>query len=335
MADEIETAAELIKVAELRQVVIHELIGNRNATADLRALDSRPEELHAPDTPDDEAAVNLCTRLEDEQLGVRCRIETCNAYGSFVVEGEAIFFLPTPVSRGKPEIVQEFTEQVGALAVYPYVRSAIASLAAQMSIPASPLPLLHAGDLTLTVEDEPIVEEKPSEFLMHGIATRTSDNGEEEIAEFFVDEESGLVSRFGGEGQTPELDELLDALAALPPPQEVTVAWMVREYGESAVRQSVEALRSTDGDAATDAALAEIDDAVAQIAMEDAFKVLSQAVDLLGASIETSRNAVNSDGDTGPDGSDDSTPLLVAAEHVRACWEQVQATTTFGEDREP
>lgn len=88
-----------------------------------------PEELHAPDSPDDYAAVSFCTRLEGDELGVRCRIETCNAYGHFVVDGEAIFFLPAPVSRDKPEIVHEFTEQVGGLVVFPYVRSAVASLA--------------------------------------------------------------------------------------------------------------------------------------------------------------------------------------------------------------
>lgn len=332
MADEIETTAQLIEVAELRRVVIHELTGNRDTSAVVLAPGLPPEELHAPDSPDDDAAVSFCTRLEDDQLGVRCRIETCNAHGCFVVDGEAIFFLPAPVSRDKPETIQEFTEQVGALAVFPYVRSAVASLAAQMSIPTSPLPLLHAGDLTLTQGDEPVAAHEPSQPLMHGTMTRTTDDGQEEIAEFFVDEETGAITRFGGEGQTPDLDELLNAIAELPPPEEVTAAWMVRQHGEAAVRQSIEALRSVEGDAATDAALAEIDEAVAHIAAEDAFVRLNEAVDLLSVSIEASRKTVDDSDNAGPDGNDPPMTLLEAAEYVCNSWDRVRAATTSTEN---
>lgn len=326
MGDEIETTAQLIEVAELRQVVIHDLAASRDATAGLYASDLPPDELHAPDYPDDDAPVSFRTRLEDGELGVRCRIETCNAYGHFVVDGEAVFFLPAPVSREKPEIIQEFTEQVGALAVFPYVRSAVASLAAQMSIPASPLPLLRAGDLTLTQDEAPTAEQEPSELFMRGTVTRTTDDAQEEIAEFFIDEETGSVTRLGGEGQTPYADELFNAWTALPSPDEITTEWAVRQYGEAAVRQSIETLRSAEGDAATDATLAEIDAAVAQIAAEDAFVALNKAVDILTASIDTSRKAVG----TRPDGSEAYMTLLEAAEHVRDSWERVQATTETG-----
>lgn len=332
MADEIETTAQLIEVAELRQVVIHELTGNRDTSAGIPAPGLPPEELHAPESPDDDAAVSFCTRLEGDELGVRCRIETCNAYGYFVVDGEAIFFLPAPVSRNKPEIVQEFTEQVGALAVFPYVRSAVASLAAQMSVPASPLPLLHAGDVTLTQDDELVTEQEPPELFMHGTVTRTTDDGQEELAEFCVDSETGAVTRFGGEGQTPDLDEFLNAIAELPPPEEITAAWMVRQHGEAAIRQSIEALRAADGDAATDAALAEIDEAVAHIAAEDAFTALNEAVDILSVSIETSRKTVADSDDTGRDGSEAPITLLEAAEYVRDSWERVRVATTSVEN---
>lgn len=56
--------------------------------------------------------MSLSTRLEDCRLGVHCRIETCNSYGSFVADAEAIFDLPAPVSSCHPDIVSEFTEQV-------------------------------------------------------------------------------------------------------------------------------------------------------------------------------------------------------------------------------
>ena len=48
MADEIETTAQLIDLAELRQVVVHELVANRDTKSDLHAPGLPPEELHAP-----------------------------------------------------------------------------------------------------------------------------------------------------------------------------------------------------------------------------------------------------------------------------------------------
>ncbi len=322
MADEIETTEELIDLAVLRQVVIHELAANRGTPPGALGMDLQPEELHAPGSPDDDVAMSLSTRLEDCRLGVQCRIETCNSYGSFVVNGEAIFDLPAPVSSGNPDIIDEFTEQVGVTAVFPYLRAAVALLAAQMSVPASPLPLLRAGAMMLTRDDEPVVEDEPSEFFMRGtMTTTTDDGGQEEVAEFFVDPETGIISRFGGEGQTPELDELLNALAEAPPPDEMTWEWMIRRSGDSAVRQSIEALREANGDAATDLALAEIDEAVAHIEAEDAFLALNTAVENLDVVILAVRSTAI-DRESIPD-ADVSMELLEAAERVRDGWERV------------
>lgn len=51
MADEIETTEELIDLAVLRQVVIHELAANRGTPPDALGMDLQPEELHAPGSP--------------------------------------------------------------------------------------------------------------------------------------------------------------------------------------------------------------------------------------------------------------------------------------------
>lgn len=327
MADEIETTAQLIDLAVLRQVVVHELVANRSTAADAHEVDLPPEELHAPGSPDDDVAMSLRTRLEDHCLGVRCRIETCNAYGSFVVDGEAIFDLPAPVSSRQSNIVDEFTEQVGVTAVFPYLRAAVASLAAQLSVPASPLPLLRSGAVTLTHDDEPVVEDEPSELFMHGTVTRaTDDGGQEDIAEFFLDPHTGTISRIGGEGLTPDLDELLNAWAEPPPPDEISWEWMVRRSGEAAVRESIEALCEADGDAATDLALAEIDEAVAHIEAEDAFLALNTAVEDLDVAIAAARNTGNDRENVGDTGV--STKLLEAAERVRDGWERATNATS-------
>lgn len=98
MADEIETTAQLIDLAHLRDVVIYELTATRLTAPDQYGVDLPSEELHAPDSPDDDIAMSLRACLEKRCLGVRRRIQTCNAYGDFVVDAEAIFDLPAPVS---------------------------------------------------------------------------------------------------------------------------------------------------------------------------------------------------------------------------------------------
>ena len=330
MAEEIETTAQLVELAVLREVVIHELVANRKTSPDAHGVDSPPEELHAPDSPDDDAAMSLCTTLQDGRLGVRCRIETSNAYGTFVVDGEALFDLPLPVSSRHPNIVQEFTEKVGALVVFPYLRAAVASLAAQLSVPASPLPILRADEVSLMHDDEADVEDEPSEFFMRGTMTRTTDDGgQEEIAEFFLDPQTGTITRFGGEGQTPEFDELLNAWAELPHPDQLSWEWMVRRDGEAAVRESIEALRKVEGDAAAELALAEIDQAVAHIEAEDAFLALNSAIENLDLAIGVARST-DTDAETvaGARGADVPAALLDAAEDVRDGWKRVMNATS-------
>ncbi|MGV0714656.1 hypothetical protein ABQE93_04535 [Mycolicibacterium sp. XJ662] len=325
MPDEIETAEQLIALAVLGDIVIHELSAIRTRTLDPYGIDLPPDELHAPESADDDATLSFATRLDGTQLGVRSRVETSNAYGTFVVDGEALFDLPVPVSAGHTGIVHEFTEQIGAPVVFPYIRTAVAALAAQLAVPASPLPVLRAGDVTLTHDAEIITEDEPSKFFMHGTVTRTTDDGgQEHVAEFFVDEQTGMLTRIGGEGQTPDADEFLNLIAELPPPEEVTAEWIVRNHGDAGIRQSLEALRHTNGDAATDQMLAEVDRAVAHIEAEEAFQSLQNAIENLHAviaSVESTDTAVEVVEDQA--GAHVSASLLDAAKHVRDGWLRV------------
>ena len=158
MADEIETLDELVERAELHEVVIRELVANRLNGQDPDAVGAPAEELHAPGSPDDFGALDFSTRLAEDQLVVRCRIQTRNAYGSFQADAEVLFELPGPISVGNLDIVSPFVEKIGAPAVFPYLRTAVASLAAQLSVPAAPLPLLRPGDVALGIE-EPAAQE--------------------------------------------------------------------------------------------------------------------------------------------------------------------------------
>lgn len=418
MEDEIGSAAELFDVAELREVVMHHLGATREAGPDAEALGLPPEALYAPGSPEEPVAMELRTRVGGLELRVRIAVQTRNAYAAFWVDAEAVFGLPAPIVTGRQDIVQEFTAQVGGPSVFPYVRAAVASLAAQLSVPASPLPLLHVvdmelatadlsalpdtneedryvhgtfseqsvieldsevtlsrverstafiidtqtqqlvqvGDDTLDVgqvdviaemleidpsvfwphlrvegeSDDPILGEEPSRptvpdgVLMTGTMTKTADDGSIEVlGEFFVDAETGALVRFGGEGLSPEADELLDSWAELASggpwvelahADELTWQSAIRDHGVESARQFVEDIRSMEGDPVAGAALAMMETALASIALEDAAAALDNAMNRMALEISLALDVDDDERDL-PRG------LFVAAQSVIAEWE--------------
>lgn len=412
MEDEIGSAAELFEVAELREVVTHQLVANRETAPDAVALELPPDALHAPGSSDEPMTMELRTRVGGLELRVRIAVETRNAYATFTVDTEAIFALPVPIATGRQDIVQEFVEQVGVRAVFPYIRAAVATLAAQLSVPASPLPLLQivdmepetvevpqrpdsddedryvhgtfseqslieldgvgtlsrverstafiidtqtqqlvqVGDDTLDVGQVDVIAEMlqidpavfwphlreggdsgsespqpavPEGVLMTGTMTRTAEDGSVEVlGEFFVDAETGSLVRIGGEGLTPEADELLDSWAELASggtwvelayADELTWQSVIREHGVESARQSLEDIRSMEGDVVADSALANFESALASIAIEDAAVALDNAVSLMAVEITATKEAID---DSGSDN-----VLLAAAEYVIEKWD--------------
>lgn len=85
--------------------------------------------------------------------------------------------------------------------------------------------------------------------------------------------------------------------------------------GPAAVRQSTETLRAAEGDDATDAALAEIDEAVAHIEAEDASTALKDATNDLSVEIVAAGGTVDNRDDTA-----DSVAVLDTAEPVCDSW---------------
>jgi hypothetical protein len=172
-------------------------------------------------------------------------------------------------------------------------------------------------------DDGATVEEEPSEPFMHGTWTRTTEDGEEQSAEFFLDEETGVLTRIGGEELAPDDDafELLNMIANLPPPAEITAEWMLREHGEEKLRTLIESQREMHGDETTDQMLAETDAAVVSIEIEDARGQMEPAFEALDAAITSARN-IDTDPPTvgGAGETDVVTALLDAAEHARECW---------------
>lgn len=293
MADEIERLEELIERAELRDVVVHQVTADRQSGPDPEAVGIAAAQLHAPGCPDDFGALTFSTRLADDELAVRCRIETRNAFGRFEVDAEAVFDLPAPISIRHVNVVGAFVEQVGAPAVFPYIRVAVASLAAQLSVAASPLPLLRPGDVALGIEESSSAK-VPDGVAMQGTVEVTNDDGTvTHLLEFFYDAETGELVRFGDDaGVPPEVQQLLDSWAEIGPLQEMTWEWVVRNHGEDAAREMVDQVRDTEGDAAGDAAEAEVDRVLSEIEFESSATRLGAALEALHTAIGSSKQAV-------------------------------------------
>jgi hypothetical protein len=311
MSDVINNLDQLVQLASLREVVVHELIARRELSPDT-SVDLSPEELHAPNSADDDAAISVSPRLEPDELGVRCRFESVNAFGDFTIDAEVIYNLPSPIAAHRTGIVRDFAERAAMPALFPYIRAALNSLASQMGIPVSALPFALPVDFSLSTDEDPPAEQFTPPPI-HARFTTSSEDGTELQGEFIIDPATGSLTRFGAEGQTPGLDEILDGIANLPSPQEMSLPeWIVRNVGEEMARFVAEKFREWDSDAAADQAHAEIDEIVDRLATEKSLTAFEDALDLLTAAAE-------SDGPPDKVGA-----VATAAERVRESWTQLR-----------
>lgn len=317
MDDEIESVAELIERAQLHEVVILRVAADRRGSRSMRT-DSLPEELHAPDSVEESAAVNLATRLSATTLVVTLEAHACNAYADFQVDAQAVFVLPAPVALGKEAIVHDFTEKIGAITVFPYIRAAVASLAGQLSVPASPLPLLHSGGMELHSEGEPSGPPVPDGVLAQGTYSRIAEDGTtEQLGDFFIDAETGNLLRFGAEGEHADIEEMLKILAEeaaggpwvpIAAADDEALQQLIRDRGLQEVRSVAESMRGDEGDEAADAMLARIETADWNIRLEEAVLALNAAMNDLDKAVSV----------TAADG--DDAVLRDAAADVFARW---------------
>lgn len=339
MGDEIETLDELVERAELREVVIHEVGAERETGPDPEAIDLPPEQLHAPGSPDEFATLDLTTRLSEDQLGVRCQVRTRNACGSFRVDAEVLFDLPAPVAdRSYDPIVGQFVELIGFQAVFPYIRAAVAALAAQLAVAASSMPFLRPGDVALSFVEPAAEQEVPDGLLAMGSVQVTNDDGSvTQVAEFFVDAATGELVRLGE--VDPDANELLDYMAKLAPafagPNAAEGAdgvdwdWVIRQRGEQAARELAEELRSIRGDAAADDGAAEIDRIMNGLDVETSAANLGKALEALRAAIASTRKVVDlPETADGHDEREALTTLLAAAQTVIGEFDEFRTTAT-------
>ncbi|MGH3439747.1 MAG: hypothetical protein ACRDRN_25255 [Sciscionella sp.] len=181
MAEQITDLDALVDLTEIRDVVYHMVSADRagsdwpespdepdesvDADEDFHSSPAEPDNDVESDAP--EPGMTVMIRWDDEELGIRCKTffagGSVGAAAVYGVDVEAMFSLARPVSI-PPQIMQEFIERVGLMALWPYVRSAVASGAAQLSLPAPPLRLLRPKDIIVPIHEiaEPAPEEKDS-----------------------------------------------------------------------------------------------------------------------------------------------------------------------------
>ncbi|MGW4364493.1 SecB-like chaperone SecBL [Nocardia takedensis] len=96
--------------------------------------------------------MRVLTRCGDSTIEVRLDAALTDAHGEYEISCSAIFRLTTD-RPASDDLVREFAEKVGVLAVYPYVREGISQLARQLGQPRPTLPLLRAGQVDLLHEE--------------------------------------------------------------------------------------------------------------------------------------------------------------------------------------
>jgi len=197
------------------------------------------------------------------------------------------------------------------------------------SVPAAPLPLLRPGDVALGIE-EPAAPQVPDGVAMQGTVEITGEDGTtKQVLEFFYDADTGEIVRLGDDDVSPEVHALLDSWAEIGPLQEMTAEWLVRNHGEEYAREVAEKIRATEGEAAGEAAMAEIDEAVQTLAMEAAATNLGEALEALHTTIAATKERVDSPvSEKGIDERDALTALLTAAERVMYELDEFRTTAT-------
>lgn len=135
-------AAELLRYTELTEVRTYELRGRRVAAGE--ASESTPD---------------IAVKVSETALETRMRLEVTTESAVLFSDMSVVYSLSEPLELAQ-DVVREFVERVGIMAVFPFVREAVFATAARLTVTPPVLGLLRAGTLTTG----PMVEAQPSDF---------------------------------------------------------------------------------------------------------------------------------------------------------------------------
>lgn len=143
VAARIDSVEELVRVAEISQVIFHEVSARRLASG---GGDEVNDDVDVP------PALQVAVRMGDRELEVRCRVDGEFHGGKYVADVSACYALQfgeSVPSGGQVSIGQDVTDafvsNVGIMALYPFLREAIHQSGSRLGLQPPLLPLLRLG----------------------------------------------------------------------------------------------------------------------------------------------------------------------------------------------
>ncbi len=138
----VDTAEELLALADLRDIVFFEVAALRNEAPDAEV------------DRDAQHAVQVSVRAGDERIEVRCRLTVDTGQATLVIDAASRFEYREPLTVS-PSARAVFVKRVGVMAVYPYLREAAHEAASKLRVDAPLLGLLRGNEVELDeAEDE-------------------------------------------------------------------------------------------------------------------------------------------------------------------------------------
>lgn len=135
--------ADLAAMVELRDIAFFEVHAERSDAE----ISSDDAEIETPVNID----IQVQERHAETQIEVRCKLRAEDRQARYTVDAAARYEVAWPVQLSA-ELMREFVERVGVMAVYPYLREALQDLASKLRLDAPVLGLLRPGGVSLTQE---------------------------------------------------------------------------------------------------------------------------------------------------------------------------------------
>ena len=135
---------EQLAIESLPQLVDHlEVIGVRFLELSGRRVWDRPKGFGT------ESDISLSVRKRPSSLGVRFKMEVEHRKADYAVEVEARFRADQPLDYSE-ELAAQFIERVAIMTAFPFLREAVATLAARLAVSVPVLGLIRAGQFQIT-----------------------------------------------------------------------------------------------------------------------------------------------------------------------------------------
>lgn len=158
--EDIDRILALVDKSELNDVQYHELHVKRSAvnSAEVRAEDE-PED--STDSTNGTFGVRPQFRFDEESFGFRLVGEITSPVGEVRVSVAGEYALLDGAPELDRKLVKMFGNQVGVMALYPFLRESIATLTAKAFGTPVFVPLIERGDVEFEMDEEPVDADGP------------------------------------------------------------------------------------------------------------------------------------------------------------------------------